>query len=52
MISRLMAPALRKYAAIDLTKFIISIVSAEHAIKSTILKMKNELFNRENGGGK
>ena len=50
MLGRLMAPAIRKMAAMNLNNFIGSIVSGEQAIRSTILYLKNDLFNGLNGG--
>jgi hypothetical protein len=50
MIGRLMAPAIDKMAAIDMTNFIFAIVLSEHAIKCAIYKIKDELFGKNRGG--
>ena len=49
MISRRMAPAIKRIVAMDLTNFIISIAWSELAIKNAILKIKDDLFNRKKG---
>ena len=51
MIGRLMAPAIEKMAAMDLTKFVVSIVCAENAMKNTINVIKNERFRNSKRGG-
>ena len=51
MIGRLMAPAIEKMAAMDINRFIVSIVCAEHAMKNTIKTLKTELFIRSKRGG-
>jgi len=50
MIGRLMAPAIDRMAAIDLTNFIVAIVFSEHAIKSAIHKLKRDLFGERSWG--
>jgi hypothetical protein len=44
-----MAPVIKKIPAMDLTNFIVSIAWSELAIKNAILKIKNDLFNRNKG---
>jgi hypothetical protein len=54
MLGRLVAPAIKKMAAIDLTNFICAIVWSENAINSVILNLKQEWFrdkNKRQGGG-
>lgn len=54
MLGRLMAPAIKNMAAIDLTNFICAIVWSEYAINSVIRNLKQELFvdkNKRRGGG-
>lgn len=52
MLRRLMAPALEKVAAIDLSNFIMSTVCAEFAMKEVIKGLKDDLLGRTNGGCK
>lgn len=47
MIGRLMAPAIDRMAAIDLTNFIIAIAFSEYAIKSAIYKIKRDFFGEK-----
>lgn len=51
MIRRQMAPALEKLVVIDLTNFLIAITLSEHAIKTTIKKLKQDIFSWDRKGG-
>ena len=54
MLGRLMAPVIKKMAAIDLTDFVCAVVWSEYVISSVIQNLKQELFrdkNRRQGGG-
>jgi hypothetical protein len=50
MLSRIMAPAVDKIAAIEVKNFIGSIVGSEYAIKTAIIQLKIELIVKYNGG--
>ena len=48
MLGRLVAPAIKKMAAIDLTDFICAIVWSEYAMNSVVQNLKQELFGDKN----
>ncbi|MCK5559294.1 MAG: hypothetical protein KAJ51_01830 [Thermoplasmata archaeon] len=51
MIRRQMTPALEKLVVIDLTNFLIAITLSEHAVKTTIKKLKQDIFGWDRKGG-